>query len=113
MSRPRVGCGLGCLGCSVPLLAALAALVAVLVLAGCGSSTTAHKVKPKTSDTTSALFQKSVKDGAATGQTILVPNASVSEVIANCGVARLENMPVGDIASAWMTGCESTALADH
>lgn len=34
MSRARVGCHLGCLGCSVPLLALLAVLV--LALSACG-----------------------------------------------------------------------------
>jgi hypothetical protein len=31
-ARPRVGCYPGCIGCSIPLLAVLAALVAALVL---------------------------------------------------------------------------------
>ncbi len=31
--RPRVGCYPGCIGCSIPLLAALAAVVALVLLA--------------------------------------------------------------------------------
>lgn len=31
-ARPRLGCYPGCLGCSIPLLAALVAIVTVIIL---------------------------------------------------------------------------------
>jgi Prokaryotic membrane lipoprotein lipid attachment site len=88
----------------------LAALVAVLALAGCGASTTTHVSKPKTSATNSRLAQKSIKDGESFGQEAGTSGATAGQVQANCGVLRLENMPIGDMAKDWMTGCMLTGL---
>jgi hypothetical protein len=83
--------------------AALAALAALLI-AGCGASHPKPTPK-KTAGTTSALSQKSFNDGYATGKTIAIPNQTVGERQANCGVTKLEDMPTGDIASDWLSGC--------
>jgi hypothetical protein len=84
-------------------------LAAILALAGCGSAaTTTHH--PKASGTTSALYQKSFRDGESYGQMAGLPGSSPSQVQANCGVLRLQDMPTGDIASGFMAGCMLTGL---
>jgi uncharacterized protein YceK len=88
----------------------VAALVAVLALAGCGSAASHTTSKPKTSATNSPLAQKSIKDGESFGQEAGLAGSTASAVQANCGVLRLEHMPVGDLAKDWMTGCMLTGL---
>jgi hypothetical protein len=89
---------------------ALTALVAVLALAGCGASTTDHHAsKPKTSATTS-LYEQSFQDGESYGSTAdAVPSSTSGQIQANCEVLELENIPAGDISSAWLAGCEAAA----
>ena len=88
----------------------LATLVAVLALAGCGSAASHTSSKPKTSATNSPIVQKSVKDGESFGQEAGTPGATAGMVEANCGVLRLENIPIGDDPKAWLTGCMLTGL---
>jgi uncharacterized protein YceK len=88
----------------------LIGVAVVIALAGCASTTTHHASKPKTSATNSPLVQKSIKDGEAYGQEAGTPGATAGMVQANCGVLRLENMPIGDMAKDWTTGCMLTGL---
>jgi hypothetical protein len=93
------------------VLAAVGLTIALSVTA-CGSGNTPSY--PKVFGTTSALYQRSFKDGQSFGQTAGVPGSSVGEIQSNCGVLRLENMPSGDSASCWMAGCMfSGLLAAH
>jgi len=85
-------------------------LAAILALAGCGSAASHTSSKPKTSATNSPLAQKFIKDGESAGHSAGLPGSTASQVQANCGVLRLEDMPVGDLAKDWMTGCMPTGL---
>lgn len=81
----------------------IAALVAVLALAGCGSAATTtthqhHHLKVP-------LSGKSFKDGMKVGENIAIPNKSDGQIKANCAVSAVEQMPAGDIKSSWMGGC--------
>ncbi len=88
---------------------ALAVASAALALAGisaCGSSSTP---KPK-SPATSQISQKSFTDGETAGKSIALANSSVGQAAEDCKVTEIEQMPTGDVASQWMSGCELGAL---
>jgi uncharacterized protein YceK len=84
----------------------LAALVAVLALAGCASTSTHHASHPSVSHTLPAISQKSYKDGLKTGESSAISGSETDgEIRANCGVMTLEHMPITDIKSRWLAGC--------